>query len=218
MKNVFKVYFGHPPIILYYCLGLLTLTGAIWLNPLNFVAQIWILLIPVLLAPFFEWVAHKYLLHRITDPQLHPRGYQYMLKLHYKHHWTPADLHSVFAPVSSAFVVFLILALPAYLVLGLQGFLIFETGVIAYFLYYEWIHLAHHVGTYRPLTRFGRHMRNAHTWHHFKNENYWWGVTNPLGDYLLGTFKEPQEVEKSPSAKSLGDLNRAASPQKPHSP
>ena len=38
---------------------------------------------------------------------------------------------------------------------------------------------------------------------HFKNENYWWGITSALGDDLLHTFPKPQEVSKSETVLDL---------------
>ena len=48
-----------------------------------------------------------------------------------------------------------------------------------------------------------RGLRDAHMRHHFHNENYNWGITNGLGDVLLGTWKGTSDVEKSATAKKL---------------
>ena len=74
---------------------------------------------------------------------------------------------------------------------------------IAYYLVYEWTHLAHHTKSYKPLTGWGAALREAHMRHHFHNENFNWGITNGLGDVLLGTWKSTGEVEKSATAKRL---------------
>ena len=42
---------------------------------------------------------------------------------------------------------------------------------------------------------------------HFKNENYWFGVTTPTYDFLLGTFKNQKKVEKSATARNLEKRN-----------
>jgi hypothetical protein len=209
MKKVFSEFFKHFSIKLFLLLALALLGMAIYLGPATFLPSLWILLIPVLLAPFFEWAAHKYLLHRIVDPINDPGNYAYMLVLHYKHHWEPTNIKSIFAPISAAFSIFIVFFPVGYLLFrDIQMLLLFEFGIVGYFLFYEWIHLAHHIPSYKPITAYGKNIRNAHSWHHYKNENFWWGVTNPLGDYLLGTFKDPKEVESSPSAKSLGDLQK----------
>ena len=74
---------------------------------------------------------------------------------------------------------------------------------LAYYLVYEWVHLAHHTQSYKPLTVWGRGLRDAHMRHHFHNENYNWGITNGLGDVQLGTWKGTSDVEKSATAKKL---------------
>ena len=46
-------------------------------------------------------------------------------------------------------------------------------------------------------------MKKVHLWHHFKNENYWFGVTNPGMDHLVGTYQNEKSVELSPTARKL---------------
>ena len=77
------------------------------------------------------------------------------------------------------------------------------TGSIAYFILYEWMHLGHHIPSYRPLTRYGSYMKKYHQWHHHANENYWWGVTNPLADYLFKTCPTPDQIKRSPTVKKI---------------
>ena len=57
---------------------------------------------------------------------------------------------------------------------------------------------------YHPRTRLGRLMKRHHLLHHFKNERFWFGVTNPVVDKLLGTWKRRADVEKSETARTLG--------------
>ena len=46
-------------------------------------------------------------------------------------------------------------------------------------------------------------MRN-HRLHHFKNEHYWFGVTMLGADRLLRTAPQAEDVERSPTARTLG--------------
>jgi sterol desaturase/sphingolipid hydroxylase (fatty acid hydroxylase superfamily) len=39
--------------------------------------------------------------------------------------------------------------------------------------------------------------------HHFKNENYWFGVSTPFVDVLFGTLKDEKNVETSQTARDL---------------
>ncbi|GIO01507.1 hypothetical protein J5TS2_21750 [Brevibacillus halotolerans] len=42
-----------------------------------------------------------------------------------------------------------------------------------------------------------------HLWHHYKNENYWYGVTNPALDLLFCTYKNEKQVNRSSTARNL---------------
>ena len=79
----------------------------------------------------------------------------------------------------------------------------FSPSITIYFLFYEWVHPAHNIDEYRPKTQWGRRLKKAHKWHHFKNENYWWGITSAFGDHILKTFPEPQDISKSETVLNL---------------
>ena len=164
-------------------------------------------LIVIASAPFFEWVTHKYTLHRdLTDKPGFWRDYQ--IRLHHGHHVHPERRDLQFAPTSAIILMFVQL----YLSYALMVFIVDQPHVvvlvplltsIAYYLIYEWTHLAHHTKDYTPLTAWGRALREAHMRHHFHNENYNWGITNGLGDVVLGTWKNTGDVPKSQTAKKL---------------
>ena len=83
----------------------------------------------------------------------------------------------------------------------------FSLSITLYFLFYEWIHLAHHIDEYKPKTQWGGRLKKAHKWHHFKNENYWLGITSTLGDDILQTFPKPQKVSKNETVLDLEKRN-----------
>jgi hypothetical protein len=43
-----------------------------------------------------------------------------------------------------------------------------------------------------------------HRWHHFRNENYWWGVSMGMGDRLFRTAPAVEETGRSGTAATLG--------------
>ena len=43
-----------------------------------------------------------------------------------------------------------------------------------------------------------------HRYHHFRNENFWWGVSMGLGDRLLGTAPAVEDVGRSGTTATLG--------------
>jgi hypothetical protein len=71
------------------------------------------------------------------------------------------------------------------------------------FLAYEWIHFLIH-SSYKPKRWYYRYVYKAHRLHHFRNENYWFGVTVHLADHVLRTFPEKDAVPVSPTAFTLG--------------
>jgi sterol desaturase/sphingolipid hydroxylase (fatty acid hydroxylase superfamily) len=58
--------------------------------------------------------------------------------------------------------------------------------------------------TYRPKGWYYRYIYRAHRLHHFRNENYWFGVTVHLGDHVLRTFPGKDDVPVSATAFTLG--------------
>ncbi|MFU8803704.1 MAG: sterol desaturase family protein [Bradymonadaceae bacterium] len=74
-------------------------------------------------------------------------------------------------------------------------------------LIYEWTHFLVHTND-RPKTAFYRRLWQSHRLHHFKNENYRYGVSMLSGDRLLGTQPDHHEVETSPTCRTLGREDR----------
>ena len=46
-------------------------------------------------------------------------------------------------------------------------------------------------------------LYNHHRLHHYRNEQYWFGITNTLGDQVLGTAPDKDDVPVSKTAKNL---------------
>jgi len=128
---------------------------------------------------------------------------KFLKRLHYDHHAKPNDLHLLFLPVWYSIPNLGVLALIAYLsTRSLPLTLAFASGLVGMLLVYEWKHYVAHVQL-KPRTRFGKWMKKTHLLHHFKNENYWYGVSNPLGDIVFGTLKDEKDVPTSKTAKDL---------------
>ena len=201
MGKVFRLYFSHWTIWVYAFLAM-KLTALLWLTKAytNFGIS---LIVVILLAPFAEWILHKFVLHRSYDPN-NEAAAEYMERLHVGHHREPQKVDYYFAPLSAGLTLpiglFLILLI---LTQQLTWAISFSLSTTLYFLFYEWIHLAHHVDEYKPKTGWGKRLKKAHKWHHFKNENYWWGITSALGDDILQTFPKPQEISKSETVLDL---------------
>lgn len=101
----------------------------------------------------------------------------------------------LFPPVMLVF--FLGLAIPIalafYLLTSANGGWLFIATTTAYFLTYEWLHLAHHLpeGSWVSHVRVLRWLRRHHALHHAPGTmgrcNF--NVTFPLADWLMGTLR-----------------------------
>jgi sterol desaturase/sphingolipid hydroxylase (fatty acid hydroxylase superfamily) len=80
---------------------------------------------------------------------------------------------------------------------------VFLFGVIVYYLHYEWMHLGHHIPGYNHIFPWSNKLKTAHQLHHYRNENYWWGITNSIGDKVFGTYKKHNEVERSETIRHI---------------
>jgi hypothetical protein len=249
MKAVAKHYFSHPSVWTYILIGLGVFLVSYHYRFLHH--YYYVAFLPIVIAPFFEWFAHKYLLHAqignvIQLPiQEHPSanigdtilvdyhqkkiemevmaisedtltvGYgiarkheglrKFMYALHYGHHEDPNDIQLIFAPISSVFVLFATLFGITWLLTWSLGIAtVFLLGVIVYYLHYEWMHLGHHIPGYQHIFPWSNKLKTAHQLHHYKNEKYWWGITNNIGDKLLGTYKKHDEADRS---ETIHDIN-----------
>ncbi|WP_152395928.1 sterol desaturase family protein [Paenibacillus guangzhouensis] len=148
-----------------------------------------------------EYFTHRFLFH-IKTPK-NPFFLNLIKRLHYDHHVQPNDLHLLFLPLWYSLPNIAIAGTIAYFITtSLVITNAFIAGVILFLLFYEWKHyIAHRPIT--PVSRWGRWMKKTHLWHHYKNENYWYGVTNPVFDLVLGTFEDHKKVKLSQTARNL---------------
>ena len=65
------------------------------------------------------------------------------------------------------------------------------------------VHYLAHIPWCPDNSYYQRRVRE-HRWHHFRNENYWWGVSMGLGDRVLGTAPAVEEVGRSGTTSTLG--------------
>jgi hypothetical protein len=167
----------------------------------------------IVIYPFGEWAIHVYLLH--LKP-FRVRGEKVELataRAHREHHEQPNDLFMILLAPSEA-VALMFLAVPltpllAGLAIAAAGgsvpYAALVTGVLTGQLLvaiYEWTHFLIHTA-YRPHSRYYRSIWRNHRLHHFKNEHYWHGITNTIGDRALGTLRDQRDVPKSETARTL---------------
>jgi hypothetical protein len=156
------------------------------------------------IEPFAEWLLHVFVLHfrprtvggRRIDPLFARR--------HRMHHRDPRNIPLVFVPLPVLAGFFVTLAAISGLAfadhrLGLTAFATMTTFLFGY----EWSHYLIH-SPYVPRSAAFRAVWRAHILHHYKNEQYWFGVTNPVADYVLRTHPAKDAVPTSPTARTLG--------------
>ena len=166
-------------------------------------ADLWVVVFLLAAQPFFEWSFHVYVLH-YRPLTLFGRTVDFELaRKHRDHHADPTDVALIFVPLRSLVkVIPLGVLLALVLTPTLAGALTAMTASAALLLTYEWTHYLIH-SRYRPQTRLFRALWRAHRLHHYKNEQYWFGVTNPAADYVLRTSPAPSSVVTSPTARDL---------------
>jgi hypothetical protein len=196
-----RIFFAQwPPRLL-----LLALLGTVaWHLTLPVSAANLVPLVAVpLVHPFVEWLVHVFILHH------RPRkigGFTldfHAARHHRAHHRDPWDLRFVVMPLPAAAAGTLVstLAWTSLLPISAAATALVLSAVAA--LAYEWVHFLTHT-SYRPRGRLYRRLWRLHRLHHFKNENYWFGVTRHLGDIVLRTMPDPDSVPTSDTARTLG--------------
>jgi len=158
----------------------------------------------LIVEPFLEWVLHVFGLHakprivfgRKLDP-LYARR-------HRMHHRDPRNIPLVFVPlpVLAGFIATLLAV--SYFAFGPWQLKFTALATMTSFLFgYEWTHFLIH-SPHVPRSRVFRAVWRAHILHHYKNEKFWFGVTNPIADHVLRTFPAKESVPTSPTARTLG--------------
>jgi 4-hydroxysphinganine ceramide fatty acyl 2-hydroxylase len=154
-----------------------------------------------LLFHMSEYSFHRFLFH--APPSRLSWLLRLQRRLHYDHHVEPNRLDLLFLPLWFAVPNLAITWLVAWALLSdWPAATSLLLGSVLALLHYEWAHYVAHI-PYRPHTRFGRWMKKYHLWHHFKNEHFWFGVSSPVLDLVNGTYRMPESVARSTTARVL---------------
>ncbi|MGI9607562.1 MAG: sterol desaturase family protein [Acidimicrobiales bacterium] len=210
-RDIARTYLRHPSpqvmlVAVFVAIVVRSLVGG-WGRGDVIVAAVTLPLIGVI-----EWVLHLRLLHAPEDSRRMTRfgtgsG-------HREHHLDPLNVGWILLAGQDAAIFALLIAgwtavwsLP---ILALAGGALLGPYLTALALaylslaHYEWVHLMVHT-RYRPKTRFYRRLAANHRLHHYRNENYWLGVTSNLGDRILRTYPaDKSDVPLSDTARTLG--------------
>ncbi|MGD6801994.1 sterol desaturase family protein [Rossellomorea vietnamensis] len=198
-KGQFRDFFLHMDILLMMTIMILMAAATIIMVP--GLTEILYFGIGLLVFMFSEYLTHRYLFH-LKAPD-NPLLLKFLKRIHYDHHKYPNDLKLLFLPVWYSIPNFAALSAIFYIITSsVEGTVSFGIGLILMLLVYEWRHFIAH-RPIKPKTRFGKWVKKTHTLHHFKNENFWYGVSTPFVDALFGSLKEQTDVETSETVKDL---------------
>jgi sterol desaturase/sphingolipid hydroxylase (fatty acid hydroxylase superfamily) len=141
----------------------------------------------VLVWTFTEYILHRFVFHYEPKTKI---GQRLHFLLHGVHHDYPNDsLRLVMPPVVSlplaAIFYFLFLA-----VVGEVYLPAFFPGFLVGYLCYDMIHYATHHAPMRG--KVGLLLKHHHMRHHYQTDEFNYGVSSPLWDFVFGTFQEKE--------------------------
>ena len=154
--------------------------------------------------PFNEWLIHVFMLHYKPVKVLGRTVDFYLPRTHRRHHADPWNIYWIFiprhvhywTPLTAALILWALWPWKELALTGLTVYLLLG-------LHYEWVHYLAHIPWCPDVAYYQRRVRE-HRYHHFRNENYWWGVSMGLGDRVLGTAPKVDEVGRSGTTSTLG--------------
>jgi sterol desaturase/sphingolipid hydroxylase (fatty acid hydroxylase superfamily) len=137
-----------------------------------------------------SWTAIEYGLHRFVFHYSARSvfGKKLLYAAHISHHDYPRAKNRLFSSLFLSLPIATAYLLLARVVTGSwQAACYLFLGLTAGYFCYEWLHFqAHHL---RPRVRLFRYLQKYHLLHHYRTPELRFGVTSPLFDMLLGTFR-----------------------------
>jgi hypothetical protein len=152
--------------------------------------------------PFVEWTTHVWILHAKPRRLFGRQIDLYVAAKHRRHHADPRNLEILAMPVPGLITFSLVVTGVALLMGNVADRLTLGVTAAVFMLGYEWVHFLIHTD-YKPKTAAYRKLYQGHRLHHFRNENYWFGVSRRFGDQVLGTNPSKEDVPLSPTVKAL---------------
>ncbi len=208
-----RVFLSHPSTQLIALAALAAVAARVWLGHFTWIDAA---VAAGILAyfPINEWLIHVFILHFKPVTLFGRRIDFYLPKTHRRHHAEPWNIDWIFIPRhvhALTFPMFAAIAAAAYAWGGEKIGGPVLSGVAVYLLlglHYEWSHYLAHI-PWCPNLAYYRARVREHRWHHFRNENYWWGVSMGMGDRIFGTAPAVKDAGASGTTATLGMNERA---------
>ncbi len=143
---------------------------------------------------FFEYLAHRYIFHMISES---PRMKRFAYILHGNHHHYPRDRERLFMPPVPSLIISSTILGIMYLFMGAKAFMFFPGFMFGY-LMYGTMHYAIHA--FNPPFKWMKPLWRNHHLHHYKDEHHGFGVSSTLWDHVFGTMFD-LKAEKEDQAK-----------------
>ncbi len=158
----------------------------------------------LLLWTFLEYCLHRYLFHWIPRNRKMRR---FLATLHLRHHGDPRNRDGILVRPRYSVPVSAVVFGALWLAGGDFAAAVWTmTGVWVGFLYYELVHYRVHLSK-RGGGLLG-FQRRGHFYHHFVDDDYCFGVTSPLWDFIFRTYRrvDAKATLVSPSRVAGADL------------
>lgn len=154
--------------------------------------------------PVNEWLIHVFMLHYKPRKIFGFTVDFYLPVTHRRHHADPWNPEWVFIPRHIHYSTPITIALIMWVLWPWKELAM--TGITVYLLlglHYEWVHFLAHIPWCPDIAYYQRRVRE-HRYHHFRNENYWWGVSMGMGDRIFGTAPPVETIERSGTTSTVG--------------
>eukprot|EP01060_Flectonema_neradi_P005073 TRINITY_DN1336_c0_g1_i1.p1 TRINITY_DN1336_c0_g1~~TRINITY_DN1336_c0_g1_i1.p1 ORF type:complete len:349 (+),score=56.79 TRINITY_DN1336_c0_g1_i1:74-1120(+) len=151
---------------------------------------------------FMEYLLHRMVFHIVPDS---PGWNLFHFFAHGLHHLTPHDpTRLTFPPPFTLALAVLFWNIFKVVCLGHIGFSVLFAGFVTGYVSYDTTHFLYH---HTDGSRYGsvvfpkffsaylKFMKSHHNTHHFLNEDCNFGVSNPILDFVFGTYMSKAEAE-----------------------
>jgi hypothetical protein len=173
------------PFHLYLPLGAVLLIGAAVGAPFSWITGGLIFTLGVVSWPLLEYGVHRGLFHL---PTRSTGVLSSLSRAHLMHHDDPQNIEFIFVRLYASAPITTLMFLLLWAGLGQwQKAVLAIMGQWAGYMFYEFVHYSAHFRA--PQTALMRYLKKYHMLHHHQDDQTRFGVTTPVIDWLLGTYR-----------------------------